>query len=136
MHLQTANSLPFFYFVQMQGNLEKGKWGEAEAVRFLRSQGLEILAMNWKFLHLEIDIVARDGPKLVVVEVKTRGTDAFGEPETFVNKTKQRKLIRAANHYLTQHNLGEEIRFDVIGIVRNKNGYSIRHIPDAFAPGI
>ena len=120
----------------MTANQEKGKWGEEEALRFLRGKGFEILDMNWKFLHLEIDIVAREGNEIVIVEVKTRGTDAFGEPETFVNKTKQKKLIRAANHYLELKNLSDEIRFDVIGIVKRNNQKVLKHIPGAFAPGL
>lgn len=125
-----------FYFRRMTANQEKGKWGEEEALRFLRSKGFEILDLNWKFLHLEIDIVAREGKELVIVEVKTRGTDAFGEPEVFVNKTKQKKLIRAANLYLEQKNISDEVRFDVIGIVKKNNQKTLRHIPGAFAPGL
>src|SRR5574337_1722616 len=118
----------------MTVQIEKGKWGEEEAVKFLRGKGYEILDVNWKFLHLEIDVVARDGETLVVIEVKTRGTTAFGEPEMFVNKTKQSRLIRAANHYLEQKQLGCEVRFDVIGIVKWNNVKTIRHVPGAFAP--
>lgn len=118
----------------MIDNLEKGKWGEEEAMLHLREKGMEILDCNWKFLHLEIDIIARDGNELVIVEVKTRGTDAFGDPEMFVNKTKQKKLIRAANHYLEQKGLSDEVRFDVVGIVKRENQKIIRHIPGAFQP--
>ena len=118
----------------MSENLDKGRWGEEEAMRFLRAKGWEILAANWRFLHLEIDLVARDGNEIVIVEVKTRGTDAFGEPEVFVNKTKQKKLIRAANHYLEQNNLSDEVRFDVIGIVKRNNRKTVKHIAGAFSP--
>ncbi|CAN5332007.1 YraN family protein [soil metagenome] len=113
---------------------EKGKWGEEAAVRFLRGKGFEIKELNWKFLHLEIDIVAMDGNELVIVEVKTRGTDAFGEPEVFVNKTKQSRLIRAANYYLEQKKLNCEVRFDIVGIVKRNNESVLRHIPGAFHP--
>ncbi|HLG03029.1 MAG TPA: YraN family protein [Bacteroidia bacterium] len=111
-----------------------GKWGEEEAIRHLRGKGMLILDVNWKFLHLEIDIIARDQKEIVIVEVKTRGTNAFGEPETFVNKTKQKKLIRAANLYLEQKKLSDEVRFDVIGIVKTNNIKTIMHIPGAFSP--
>ncbi len=115
-------------------NQEKGKWGEEAAVRYLRGKGFEILDLNWRFLHLEIDIVAKEGEELVIVEVKTRGTDAFGEPEVFVNKSKQSKLIRAANLYLEQKKLNNEVRFDVVGIVKRNNESVLRHIPGAFQP--
>jgi putative endonuclease len=118
----------------MAENKATGKWGEEEAVKHLRSKGMEIIELNWTFLHLEIDIIARDRDELVIVEVKTRGTDAFGEPEMFVNKTKQKKLIRAANLYLDQKGIISEVRFDVVGIVKQQNLKTVKHIPGAFSP--
>jgi putative endonuclease len=113
---------------------KKGKWGEDAAMRYLRGKGFVIREMNWTFLHLEIDIVAMDGDELVIVEVKTRGSNAFGEPEMFVNKTKQGKLIRAANLYLEQKKLKCEVRFDVVGILKMNNETILNHIPGAFQP--
>lgn len=118
----------------MNDNQKLGQWGEDAAVQFLRGKGFEIRELNWKFLHLEIDIVAIDKHELVIVEVKTRGTDAFGEPEVFVNKQKQAKLIRAANLYLEQKKLDYEVRFDVVGIVKRNNESVLKHIPGAFQP--
>jgi putative endonuclease len=115
-------------------NKKMGQWGEEAATRYLRGKGFVIRDVNWKFLHLEIDIVAMHEHELVIVEVKTRGTDAFGEPEIFVNKTKQSKLIRAANLYLEQKKLDCEVRFDVIGIVKRENESVLKHIPGAFQP--
>lgn len=109
-----------------------GKWGEIEAIRILKENGLEVIEANWTFLHLEIDIVAKDGDTLVIVEVKTRGTDAYGDPETFVTRAKQKKLIRAANWYLQNKKLSNEVRFDVIGIVREFDGMRSRYIQNAF----
>ena len=103
-------------------------------MRYLRGKGFEIRDLNWKSLHLEIDIVAMDGNELVIVEVKTRGSDAFGEPEMFVNKTKQGKLIRAANLYLEQKKLTNEVRFDVVGIIKRNNESILKHIQGAFQP--
>jgi putative endonuclease len=111
-----------------------GKWGETEAIKLLKAKGLEVIEANWSFLHLEIDVVAKDRGTLVIVEVKTRGTDAFGDPEMFVSRAKQKKLIRAANWYLQNKNLDLEIRFDVIGVVNHFDGIRIRHIPNAFHP--
>ena len=118
----------------MEDHIETGKWGEAEAIRLLKRTGMEILDVNWKFLHLEIDIVARDRNEIVVVEVKTRQSSEHGEPETFVNRPKQRKLIRAANYYLEHHRLKEEVRFDVIGILKLPNQIVTNHIRGAFSP--
>ncbi len=118
----------------MNENQKMGEWGEDTAIRYLRGKGFEIREMNWKFLHLEIDIVAMDKDELVIVEVKTRGTDAFGEPEMFVDKKKQAKLIRAANLYLEQKKLMCEVRFDVVGIIKRNNESVLKHIPGAFQP--
>ncbi len=109
-----------------------GKWGEIEAIRLLRENGLEVIECNWTFLHLEIDIVAKDGNTLVVVEVKTRTTDEYGDPESFVTRAKQKKLIRAANWYLTNKKLECEVRFDVIGIVREFDSATMHYVKDAF----
>lgn len=118
----------------MNEKQKMGEWGEDAAVRYLRGKGFVIVEMNWKFLHLEIDIVAMDQEELVIVEVKTRGTDAFGEPEMFVDKKKQAKLIRAANLYLEQKKLTCEVRFDVVGIIKRNNESVLKHIPGAFQP--
>lgn len=110
-----------------------GKWGEIEAIRILKEEGLEVIEANWTFLHLEIDIVAKDGDKLVIVEVKTRGTNEYGEPEMFVTRAKQKKLIRATNWYMEHKQLRNEVRFDVIGIVRNWDGMMTNYVKDAFS---
>ena len=110
-----------------------GKWGEVEAIRLLKENGLDVIEANWTFLHLEIDIVAKEGDTLVVVEVKTRGTDAYGEPEMFVTKAKQKRLIRAANWYLQNKNLTNEVRFDVVGIVKQGDAFVTNHIRNAFS---
>ncbi len=110
-----------------------GKWGELEAIRLLKENGLEVIEANWTFLHLEIDIVAKDGDTLVVVEVKTRSTDAYGEPEMFVSRAKQKKLIRAANWYLQNKKLNNEVRFDVIGIVRSGDQVISKYVQCAFS---
>ena len=89
----------------MTHHSQTGKWGEEAAMRYLRGKGFVIRDTNWTFLHLEIDIVAMDGNELVIVEVKTRGSNEFGEPEMFVNKSKQKKLVRDANLYLEQKKL-------------------------------
>lgn len=110
-----------------------GKWGEMEAIRILKEEGLEVIEANWTFLHLEIDIVAKDGDTLVIVEVKTRGTNEYGEPEMFVTRAKQKKLIRATNWYMEHKKLTNEVRFDVIGIVKNFDGVMTSYVKDAFS---
>ncbi|MFQ5335398.1 MAG: YraN family protein, partial [Flavobacteriales bacterium] len=100
----------------------------------LTDKGYRIEAVNWRFGKGEIDIVAKDGDTLVFVEVKTRTSDFFGNPEVFVNARKQAQVIKTANAYIQQQNAGCESRFDIISIVMNKNRTEIEHIEDAFYP--
>jgi putative endonuclease len=115
---------------------ELGVAGEKTAENFLKEKGYEILATNWRFGSDEIDIIAKHNGFLVIVEVKTRSTNAFGEPEIAVTKQKQKFLIRATQNYILQKNINEECRFDIIAII-SKNGKNIiHHIEDAFYPSI
>ena len=113
---------------------ELGASGEKAAENFLKEKGYQILARNWRFGSDEIDIVARHNGFLVIVEVKTRSTNAFGEPEIAVTKQKQRFLIRAAQHYIYQNNINDECRFDIIAIVSKNGKNTFNHIEDAFYP--
>ena len=114
----------------MPKTIEIGKKGEEQAANFLKSIGYQILALNWRFKHLEVDIVAQDGNELVIIEVKTRATDFFGTPESFVDKGKQSKLIKAAHEYITSNNLDLEVRFDIVSIITSTN--KVHHIKNAF----
>lgn len=111
-----------------------GKLGEELAVKYLIDKGYEILERNWRNRHKEIDIIAKDGEELVIVEVKTRQTDEYGEPDIAVTKQKQRRLIDAANAYLFRTNLEIETRFDIISIIFKDGKPVIEHIEDAFLP--
>jgi putative endonuclease len=89
---------------------ETGKAGEELAVKYLRSKGYTILETNWRLGRNEIDIIAEADHCLVVVEVKTRHSTDFGNPESFVTREKQRLLIRAANAYIRRHSVTTETR--------------------------
>ncbi len=113
---------------------DQGKFGEEQALIYLKKLGYTILDCNWQFRKFEIDIVALDGEMLVVVEVKTRKNDAFGAPETFVTRKKQSQLIKAVNQYVERKELSNEIRFDIVSVLHNGISVVIEHIPDAFYP--
>ena len=111
---------------------ELGKQGEDLAIELLIRKGYQILDRNWHSGHKEIDIIALDGDTLVAVEVKTRQSNTFGEPDLAVGAMKQRMLIWAADAYVRYHNLDVDVRFDIISIVfTNKEPY-VEHIEDAF----
>lgn len=105
-----------------------GQAAEDAAVEFLRAQGLEVLLRNFRFRLGELDIVARDGPTLVIVEVRARTSDHFGGAAASVGARKQTKLRRAAALLLQQHrelsNL--PVRFDVIAVKGSRVEW-IRH---------
>jgi putative endonuclease len=111
-----------------------GRKGEEIAADYLKARGYRILETNWRRGRNEIDIIARTGKILVVAEVKARHSKLAGEPETAVTREKQRALIRAANAYVQLHKLDDEVRFDIISILIEKEKEQIRHIEDAFYP--
>lgn len=111
-----------------------GQQGEDLAAVYLQKQGYTILDRNWRFGKEEIDIIARTGEELVVVEVKTRNSDFFGNPQDFVSRAKQNHLIRAAHAYVEKYDLDLEVRFDVIGVIINRNGEKLDHLEGAFQP--
>ena len=113
-----------------------GAIGEDLAISFLENKGYVILEKNWRINHKEIDVIARDCNTIVIVEVKSRSTLVFGEPEEAVGAKKQKLLIEAAEAYLMQNNIDLEVRFDIISIVKAKNKYEIKHIESAFYPEI
>jgi len=111
-----------------------GQRGEQIAQNFLKDKGYKILHTNWRNRKLEIDIIAMDGEILVFVEVKTRQTLLFGEPENAVDYKKKRSLIHAANAYVLKYRFQNDARFDIISIIIEKNALVINHFPDAFYP--
>lgn len=118
----------------MPKHIETGKTGEKEAVEFLLQNGYTILETNWRSGPLEADIIAEKNKTLVIIEVKTRSTNYFGEPEEFVNREKQSKLIKIANIYIEKNNIDFETRFDIVSVVINTSGTKVYHIEDAFYP--
>ncbi len=118
----------------MAEHLRTGAQGEQLACQYLERKGFNILHRNWRHGRDELDIVARDGRFLVIVEVKTRSTDRHGNPEDQVSPAKIRKLMRAVDGYLDAFRTDLELRFDVVSITLNARQPEILHITDAFYP--
>ena len=114
--------------------MDLGEKAEDLAVEYLARNGYQILERNWYYRHKEIDIVARDGDLLVIVEVKGRGGRFLKHPEEAVSMKKQRYLIEAANAYIEKHDLDVEVRFDIISVIFQGNAHRLYHIDDAFYP--
>jgi putative endonuclease len=118
----------------MNEDHKTGAEGEDAAVNHLRSLGYHVLETNWRFGQEEIDIIARNKDFIVIVEVKTRSSNAFGEPEAFVNRQKQKHLIKAAGAYLEKNGLDLEVRFDIASVMKAGNSYKVKLIQNAFYP--
>jgi putative endonuclease len=107
-----------------------GAYGERLAARYLEESGMRVLDRNWRCDQGEIDIVAIDDRCLVIVEVKTRRSLAFGAPVEAVSPVKAARLRRLASCWLTDNrtlldSLADsvaEIRIDVIGVLRPSRG--------------
>jgi putative endonuclease len=121
----------------MEKNSQKtGAWAEEQAVLLLKKKNLIIHERNWRFKKYEIDIIAQEGKSMVFVEVKARTSDVFGEPELFVSKGQQKRLITAAHHYINEKNIVLESRFDIISILIINNNVIVKHLEDAFYPSL
>jgi putative endonuclease len=94
-----------------------GDAGEDLAAAALKKQGYKILERNYTTPLGEIDLIARHRGELVFIEVKTRKSLRYGEPQDAVSAAKQARLRKLADYYLQRQRLGEvEVRFDVVGI--------------------
>jgi putative endonuclease len=116
-------------------NRDLGRRGERLAVDFLKKKGYRIVETNYRTRRGEIDIVCEQGDCLVLVEVKTRRSLAFGQPEEAVDRRKRKKMLDTAARYLALNPSSRraDCRFDVIAIFGNTRR-TLRHIEDAFRP--
>jgi len=116
----------------MAAHNELGKLGEQLAANYLIEKGFRIKEKNWRFKKAEVDIIAQKGETLIIVEVKTRRNNFFGDPQEFVKRDKISLLTKAIDHYVRELDLDVEVRFDIIGIVKTDFKTSITHLEDAF----
>ena len=103
-----------------------GALGEQLAVDLLIRKGLRILVRNWRCHLGEIDIIAREGPLLVIVEVKTRRGRGAGTPEQGVDIRKQRKLCELAQCYVQSVGWDDDVRLDVVAVELTSSGKLLR----------
>jgi putative endonuclease len=113
--------------------IKMGKAGEDIAVAYLKTEGYTILDRNYRCLFGEVDIVARDGDAIVFVEVKSRRSDRFGDPQMAVGVEKQKKLCRISMKYLQDRRLYPcNARFDVVAVKMFPSGNQVEVIRNAF----
>ena len=109
-----------------------GLKGEQLAVAHLKKNGYYILERNYRHDRAEVDIIAKMNDLLIAVEVKTRSTLNFGNPQDFVSSKQIKNLVKAVDAYININNLDCEVRFDIIAIVKQGNSYKIEHLKNAF----
>jgi putative endonuclease len=115
-------------------HLEVGKKGEDLASEYLTGKGYIILERNWTFEKAELDIIAIKEGLLVFVEVKTRRSDFYGDPEDAVTPAKIKNILNAAEAYIEEKDMDNEIRFDIISIIMKGEITEITHLEDAIYP--
>ncbi len=113
-----------------------GKAGEDHAVAYLRQEGYTIRHCNWRCGKKELDIVAQQGNELIVVEVKTRSSSEFGNPEEAITDRKIRNIVSSTDAYLRKFCLDLPVRFDVITLIGSEEHFTIEHIREAFFPPV
>lgn len=116
-----------------------GAEGEGRAAQYLASRGYRIAARNVRAGGVEIDLVATRGRLVAFVEVKTRRSSRFGQPEEAVDAAKRARLVRGAAAWLREHAVqprpARRIRFDVISVHKRGTDWQIRHWEGAFDAG-
>jgi len=109
------------------------------AIHHLMEIGYKILEENWRYGRSEIDIIAENQTgTLVFIEVKTRTSDVFGQPDEHITEAQISRISNAAAFFMSQNQYTWEFRFDVISILLYKNlkVQSFQHKEDAFFPGV
>jgi putative endonuclease len=103
-----------------------GRHGEQMAARHLASKGYEIVARNWRCETGELDLVARDGDCLVLVEVRARRGQTLGSPEESITPAKQARLADLAEAYVQVNGWAGDYRIDVVAIEFDQQGRLLR----------
>ena len=124
----------FFILSPMSHNIDLGKQGEELAKNYMLANGYALVEENWRWHHHEVDLIVCNDIYMVFVEVKTRTYVIFGEPEVFVTREKQQKIIRAANAYMLKSKSPKDARFDIISVViSDKEEPIVKHLPNAYS---
>ncbi len=120
----------------MKKSNENGRKGELIAAKFLIQKGYNIEAMNYRSRNGEVDIIASKDEYIVFVEVKTRSENMLALPYEAVTKSKQRKVLMAANRYLSATECEKQPRYDIIEVYlsddTSEKKHKVRQIESAF----
>ncbi|MCX6164448.1 MAG: YraN family protein, partial [Ignavibacteriae bacterium] len=97
---------------------ELGDFGEIKAKEYLKAKGLKFIQSNFKYFKKEIDLIFYDKKNKIIIfiEVKTRTSKVFGEPEEAINHFKQINIRQAATGFLKYNPEYDDydLRFDSV----------------------
>lgn len=114
----------------MSDKIKTGARGENLAAEFLIEKGFEVVTRNFRYRNTEIDLIVKRDNWLVFVEVKTRSSSEFGEPEDFVDNYKSKNIFEAADEYIFSRDWRGHIRFDIVSVKIGEKE-EIEHFEDA-----
>ncbi|NDV19702.1 YraN family protein [Pseudodesulfovibrio sp. JC047] len=121
------------FFTKRLSTQRIGSLGERAAARYLETKGYRVLERNWRYRQWELDLICRDRETVVFVEVKTRKAHSMSSPADGLTPAKQRRLVKAASHYLTQKDLWDApCRFDLAAVTENGTSMDVDHCENAF----
>lgn len=113
---------------------QHGEIGEKAAKKHLSKKGMRFITANFASERGEIDLIFQDDDCLVFVEVKTRSSETWTRPASFVDARKRRLLSQTALDYLKQiKNPEVKIRFDIVEVLLSGSAVrELRHLPNSF----
>lgn len=112
---------------------ESGRLAEQLAADWLVGKGYELMETNYRHGYAEIDLIMKYRGLLIFVEVKFRSGTGFGFAEEFVDGTKKKLIVKAADQYIHENDWHKDIRFDIVGVYKDRTGtINFRHFEDAF----
>ncbi|RAW03027.1 YraN family protein [Pseudochryseolinea flava] len=116
----------------MSDKIKTGAKGEALAAEFLKKKGFHVVARNFRYGRAEIDLIVTRQDWLIFVEVKTRTSVSYGQPEEFVSLTQAKRIYDAAEHYIFSTDWCGHVRFDVVSVMlADESAPEISHFEDA-----
>jgi len=112
---------------------DSGILAEQLAADWLGRKGYEFVEKNYRHKHAEIDLIMKFKGLLVFIEVKFRSGTEFGFAEEFVDGTKKKLVVKAADQYLYEKDWHNDIRFDIVAVYRDRTGkINFKQFEDAF----
>ena len=111
-----------------------GRKGEDIAAEYLEKRGYTVLDRDWRSGHKDIDLVVTKDDTVVFVEVKTRSSTEYGNPEDAVTDRKILRIVNSADAYIRYKCIDMNVRFDIISIVSDGVEFKVEHIEEAFYP--